>query len=154
MCMRRGIRMYLQPVAKHAVAAALALTLVIACNGPATCQPAAAPTIVDDYTAMRFADSALADYLAQDYVKAYRKFVDLTTSTSTTDEQKLIAEIGAGDSAYEWCAYSRALKHYMHAANLLDKLEAKPKPPGMPPNLRAEVVCSLGEVLYERQKFE
>ena len=154
MCMRRGIRMYLQPVAKHAVAAALALTLVIACNGPATCQPATAPTIVDDYTATRFADSALADYLAQDYVKAYRKFVDLTTSTSTTDEQKLIAEIGAGDSAYEWCAYSRALKHYMHAANLLDKLEAKPKPPGMPPNLRAEVVCSLGEVLYERQKFE
>jgi alpha-beta hydrolase superfamily lysophospholipase/Tfp pilus assembly protein PilF len=106
------------------------------------------------------------------YDKAYRAYGKLAQDPALSLNQHILANVGAAASAYQWCSYNHALSHYQTALHLLSQIQPESKktasapkneikssnseaiPLELPKNLKAEILCGIGEVLYERQDYK
>ncbi len=89
---------------------------------------------------------ALENYQKEHYNQAYDEFNNITSNQVLTAAEKILAETGAGASAYQNSRYTKALQHYKQAYKLFEKT-------GTDKQLKAELLCSLGDVCYEEEKY-
>ncbi len=89
---------------------------------------------------------ALGNYQSEQYSQAYDNFDGITKNQALTAAEKILAETGAGAAAYQNSRYTKALHHYKEAFKLFEKT-------GTDKNLKAELLCSLGDVTYELERY-